>query len=83
MQSKRFEPSTPRTLLAAMAIATATVALSALVLMPAMLDNAPADAAALAAQLASVRVGNTTADLCAARSSPVAGQAPCAATFEE
>jgi hypothetical protein len=83
MQSKLYEPSTPRTLLAATAIATATVALSALVLLPAMLDNAHPDAGAVAAQLASARVGDASAGLCAAHHSPVAGRAPCTATFEE
>ncbi|HZI84629.1 MAG TPA: hypothetical protein VFF44_12000 [Casimicrobiaceae bacterium] len=83
MQSKLYEPTTPRALLAATAIATATVALSALVLLPAMLDNAHPDAGATAAQLASAHVGDATAGLCAAQHSPVAGRAPCTATFQE
>lgn len=83
MQNNSYEPSTPRTLLAATAIATATVALSALVLLPATLDNVHPDAGAVAAQLASARVGDATAGLCAANHSPVAGRAPCTATFEE
>jgi len=82
MQSKLYEPARPRTLLAAAAIATATVALSALVLLPA-LDNSHPDAGAVAAQLASAHAGDATAGLCAAHHSPVAGRAPCTATFEE
>jgi hypothetical protein len=82
MQSKLYEPSRPRTLLAATAIATATVALSALVLFPATLDAQP-DAGATAAHLASVHVGDATAGLCAAQHLPVAGRAPCTATFQE
>jgi len=83
MQSKLYEPARPRTLLAAAAIATATVALSALVLLPAMLDDSHPDAGAVAAQLASAHAGDATAGLCAAHHSPVAGRAPCTATFEE
>jgi hypothetical protein len=83
MPPKRYEPSAPRTLQAATGDRDRDARAERAGTMPAMLDDAHPDAGALAAQLASVRVGDVTDAACAAHHSPVAGRAPCTGTFEE